>query len=88
MGKSEQNSFYYSIRKQNNIKNIMTMAKILTKQFQYSGNDDFDTPVDAQINEFLQTEGLSQEDVIDIKYEGHSVLGVSNYSALIVYKAK
>lgn len=64
------------------------MTKILTKQFQYSGNDDFDTPVDGQINDFLKSENLSFEDVIDIKYEGHSVLGVSNYSALLVYKAK
>ncbi|MDO4462378.1 MAG: hypothetical protein Q4C30_07785 [Bacteroidia bacterium] len=64
------------------------MTKIITKQFQYSGNDDFDTPVDAQINEFLNAEGLTQEDIIDIKYEGHSVLGVSNYSALVVYKSK
>ncbi|MCQ2214329.1 MAG: hypothetical protein MJZ31_00235 [Bacteroidales bacterium] len=64
------------------------MTKILTKQFQYSGNDDFDTPVDGQINDFLKAEGISAEDIIDVKYEGHSVLGVSNYSALLIYKAK
>lgn len=64
------------------------MAKILTKQFQYSGNDDFDIPVDIQINDFLKAENLTAEDIIDVKYEGHSVLGVSNYSALVIYKTK
>ncbi|MCF0190832.1 MAG: hypothetical protein HUJ96_06170 [Marinilabiliaceae bacterium] len=64
------------------------MAEIITKQFQYSGNDDFDTPVDSQLNDYMVAENISESDIVDIKYEGHSVLGVSNYSALLVYRKK
>ncbi len=62
------------------------MAKILTKHFQYTGTDDFDLTIDEQINDFIKNEGLSVENVVDIKYEGHSALGVNTYSALLVYK--
>ncbi len=62
------------------------MAKILTKHFQYSGTDDFDTALDTQINDFLTEEKVAPEDLIDIQYEGHSALGVNTYSALVVYK--
>ncbi|MCQ2228251.1 MAG: hypothetical protein MJZ13_00715 [Bacteroidales bacterium] len=62
------------------------MAKVLTKHFQYSGTDDFDTALDTQINEFLSQEGIPAEDLITIKYEGHSALGVNTYSALVIYK--
>lgn len=59
-----------------------------TKHFQYSGNDDYDSSLDEQINEFLASEGIDAENIIDIKYEGHSVdRGVSTYSALLIYIA-
>ncbi len=66
-------------------KNIV-MATIQTKHFQYTGTDDFDATIDVQINEFIKEEGLSENDVVDVKYEGHSALGVNTYSALLVYK--
>lgn len=66
-------------------KNIV-MATIQTKHFQYTGTDDFDATIDVQINEFIKEEGLSETDVVDVKYEGHSALGVNTYSALLVYK--
>lgn len=62
------------------------MATVLTKHFQYAGTDDFDQALDTQINEFLAQEGLTAEDVVDLKYEGHSALGVNTYSALLVYR--
>lgn len=61
------------------------MAKILTKHFQYTGTDDFDLTIDVQINDFIKAEGLEPKNIIDIKYEGHSALGVNTYSALLVY---
>ncbi len=64
------------------------MAKVFTKHFQYTGTDDFDEVLDVQINEYLEREGLTDADIIDIKYEGHSALGVNTYSALLVYKKK
>lgn len=64
------------------------MAKILTKHFQYSGTDDFDETLDTQLNEFFEKEGITPENLITIKYEGHSALGVNTYSALLVYKTK
>ncbi len=62
------------------------MASICAKQFQYAGTDDFDEPLDQQINKFIAQEGLKAEEIVDIKYEGHSALGVNTYSALLVYK--
>lgn len=62
------------------------MASIATKHFQFSGLDDFDKLLDEQINEFVKTEGITAEEIIDIKYEGHSALGVNTYSALLIYK--
>lgn len=62
------------------------MDKVFTKHFQYTGTDDFDTSLDDQINEFLASEGLGADNVIDVKYEGHSALGVNTYSALLIYK--
>ncbi len=62
------------------------MAKILTKHFQYAGTDDFDISLDIQINEFVEQEGIKPEDFLAIQYDGHSVLGVNTYSALLVYK--
>ncbi len=64
----------------------VVMAKILTKHFQYTGTDDFDLTIDVQLNDFIKNEGIVPEDVIDIKYEGHSALGVNTYSALLIYK--
>ncbi len=60
------------------------MSQILTKHFQYSGTDDYDMALDTQINEFIQQEKI--EEVIDVKYDGHSALGVNTYSALLIYK--
>ncbi len=62
------------------------MAQILTKHFQYSGSDDFDQSLDVQVNEFIKQEGITDKDIVDIKYEGHSALGVHTYSAFIIYK--
>lgn len=62
------------------------MAKILTKHFQYTGTDDFDLTIDVQINDFIKAEGLTPDAIVDIKYEGHSALGVNTYSALLIYK--
>lgn len=62
------------------------MAKVLTKHFQYTGTDDYDTSLDDQINEFLAEEKVSDKDLISIKYAGHSATGVNTYSALVVYK--
>lgn len=62
------------------------MATIFTKQFQYAGTDDFDEALDQQINEFIAQEKLDAEAIVDIKYEGHSALGVNTYSALLMYK--
>lgn len=59
----------------------------MTKQFQYAGTDDFDEVLDVQINEFLVKEGLTEDSIVDIKYEGHAALGVNTYSALIIYKS-
>jgi len=61
------------------------MEKIKTKHFQYTGTDDYDRSLDDQINHFLEKEGISADQIIDIKYAGHSTEGVNNYSALIVY---
>ncbi len=62
------------------------MSKLFTKHIQYTGTDDYDIAIDTQINEFLQQEDI--DDVIDIKFEGHSALGVNTYSALIIYRKK
>ena len=62
------------------------MAKILTKHFQYTGTDYFDLTIDEQINDFIKNEGLTEGNIVDIKYEGHSALGVNTYSALVIYK--
>ncbi len=62
------------------------MARILTKHFQYTGTDDYDTSLDEQINEFLRKEGINEEKLISILYNGHSATGVNTYSALVVYK--
>ncbi|MCQ2226992.1 MAG: hypothetical protein MJZ01_03655 [Bacteroidales bacterium] len=59
---------------------------IYTKHFQYSGADDFDTVLDEQINDFLEKEKIEAENLISVKYEGHSTLGANTYSALVIYK--
>ncbi|PZX13715.1 hypothetical protein LX69_02573 [Breznakibacter xylanolyticus] len=61
------------------------MEKIKTKHFQYTGTDDYDTSLDEQINIFVQDEKISPDHLIDVKYSGHSSLGVNTYSALLVY---
>lgn len=61
------------------------MSTLLTKHFQYSGTDDYDIVLDDQINAFLRDEKISKEQVVDVKYEGHSALGVNTYSALLLY---
>ncbi len=62
------------------------MAKILCKHFQYAGTDDFDLSLDEQINEFCEQNNIQAEDILSIKYDGHAVLGVNTYSALLIYK--
>jgi hypothetical protein len=61
------------------------MEKIRTKHFQYTGTDDYDTSLDNQINIFLDENEIGPDEIIDIKYTGHSAAGVNVYSALVVY---
>jgi hypothetical protein len=61
------------------------MEKIRTKHFQYTGTDDYDTSLDDQINLFLEAEEIGPDEIIDIKYTGHSAASVNVYSALVVY---
>ncbi len=62
------------------------MKKILTKHFQYTGTDDYDSSLDEQINSFLKNEKIEPDDLVTIKYAGHSSEEVNTYSALLVYK--
>ena len=62
------------------------MKKLLTKHFQYTGTDDYDTSIDEQINSFIEKQDIQPDDLITIKYSGHSSEGVNTYSALLVYK--
>ncbi|WP_439185573.1 sporulation protein Cse60 [Carboxylicivirga taeanensis] len=62
------------------------MSKVLTKHFQYTGTDDFDKSLDEQINDFIQKEAITTDDLIDIKFSGHADQGVATYSALLLYK--
>jgi hypothetical protein len=41
--------------------------------------------LDDQINKFLEKEEISPDQIIDVKYAGHSAQGVNTYSALVVY---
>ena len=61
------------------------MEKVKTKHFQYTGTDDYDTSIDDQINAFLKKEKITADQIIDLKYSGHSTNGVNTYSALLVY---
>lgn len=61
------------------------MEKIKTKHFQYTGTDDYDMSLDEQINLFLDSEEIGPDDIIDIKYSGHSATDVNVYSALVIY---
>lgn len=61
------------------------MTNVLTKHFQYTGTDDFDKSLDEQINEFIRKEGITTDNLIDIKFSGHSDQGVATYSALLLY---
>jgi hypothetical protein len=63
------------------------MGQIKTKHFQYTGTDDYDTSLDEQINMFIEDEKISADQLIDVKYSGHSSLGVNTYSALVIYKS-
>ncbi len=65
---------------------ISIMSNIITKHFQYTGTDDYDESLDEQINKFIENEGIASEQLIDIKYSGHSSASVIVYSALLIYK--
>ena len=62
------------------------MTKLLTKHFQYTGTDDYDSSLDDQLNSFFKKDKLQAEDIVTIKYASHSSDGVNTYSALVVYK--
>ena len=62
------------------------MKKIITKHFQYTGTDDYDTAIDEQINLFVTENKIETDDIIDIKYCAHDTGGVSTYSALFIYE--
>ncbi len=64
------------------------MSHVLTKHFQYTGTDDFDKSLDEQINDFIKNEGITTDELIDVKFSGHSDQGVATYSALLLYKNK
>ena len=63
---------------------------IRTKHFQYNGLDDYNDPLDEQLNKFFRELGLEKEDIIDIKYSASSREDSNsfNYSALVVYHGK
>jgi hypothetical protein len=43
--------------------------------------------LDEQINAFIEKEGITTEQLIDIKFSGHSDQGgVATYSALLLYQ--
>ncbi len=60
--------------------------KVITKHFQYTGTDDFDIVIDEQINRYIQSENISSEQLISIKYASHANDSVATYSALLIYK--
>jgi len=64
------------------------MEKIKIKHFQYAGLDDFDRAIDEQINDFLESEHITADKLIDIKYSATSIEGINNYTALVIYKIK
>ena len=65
------------------------MTNIISKHFQYNGIDDFNEPLDEQMNKFFEINEIKEEDIISITYSSHSSAeGNSNYSALLVYRVK
>ena len=62
------------------------MKKVLTKHFQYTGTDDYDQSLDDQINNFLNSESITADQIISVKYSSHANASVATYSALIIYK--
>lgn len=64
------------------------MKKVFTKHFQYTGLDDYDMSLDDQMNSFLQEEGITPEQILDLEYSSHSSQGVNTYSALIMYSVE
>ena len=64
------------------------MEKLRTKHFQYTGSDDYDKSIDIQINEFFESEYITADQLVSIKYSAHSTEGINTYTALVVYKMK
>lgn len=65
------------------------MTNVKCKHFQYNGIDDFNEPLDEQMNKYFEINDIDEVDIISITYSSHSSAeGNSNYSALLVYKAK
>lgn len=65
------------------------MTNLICKHFQYNGIDDFNEPLDEQINKFFEMIDIVEDDIISITFSSHSSAeGNSNYSALVVYRAK
>lgn len=60
------------------------MKKVLTKHFQYTGLDDYDMSLDDQINTFLEQEGVTPDQIIELEYSAHSSQGINTYSALLM----
>jgi hypothetical protein len=65
--------------------NLISMKKLLTKHFQYTGIDDYDMSLDDQINSFLEKENVSPDQIIKLEYAAHSSQGINTYSALLMY---
>jgi hypothetical protein len=61
------------------------MERIKTRHFQYAGTDDYDKSLDEQINLFIEKENIDADQIVDIKYAGHSSEGINTYSALLIY---
>lgn len=65
------------------------MTNLICKHFQYNGIDDFNEPLDEQINKYFEMNDIVEGDIVSITFSSHSSAeGNSNYSALVVYRAK
>ena len=62
------------------------MKKVHVKHFQYTGVDDYEKALDVQINEYIDEKGLTEEQVVDVKFSSHGSDGSNAYTALLIYK--
>lgn len=60
------------------------MKKIYTKHFQYTGMDDFEKGLDSQINDFIDENNLTPDNIINVSYSSHAAAGANVYTALVI----